>query len=62
MPNFTLFTLSTLPTGQFTGFTAGSSFRSDITSFSGTDIVEYGTATITDTDGNPNHGQDYYFD
>ncbi|EET49147.1 Hint domain-containing protein [Thalassobium sp. R2A62] len=62
MPTFTLFTLSTLPTGQFNNFEAGSSFRSDIESFSGSEIVEYGAATITDTDGNPNHGQDYHFD
>ena len=62
MPNCTLFTLSTLPTGQFSGFTAGGAFRQDIPSFSGSEIVKYGAATITDRDGNPNHGQDYHFD
>ena len=62
MPNFTLFTLSTLPTGQFSGFTAGGAFRQDIPSFSGSEIVKYGAATIADTDGNPNHCQDYHFD
>ena len=62
MPNFTLFTLSTLPTGQFNELDSIYSCRGDIQSFSGSEIVEYGVATITDTDGNPNHGKDYHFD
>ena len=62
MPSFTLFSLSTLPRGQLGSFTALQSFRNDIQSFSGAEIVEYGAATITDTDGNPDHGQDYFYD